>query len=698
VSAPADARSPWRAQLWLLFILAGALALRLALWSQPLHQPANDEVEYVTVARDLLAGRGWSFYEHYHWLRAPLYPLFLAASLWAAGGDLHRAALPNLALSVLNVALAYWLARLLVGARSAPLAALLTAVLWTNATFASLYMSETLLTTLFSGGLVALCGGLAPPGPARASRPPYGRVALAGLLFGLAALTRSAIMLFLPIAALWLVREWLRRGARGQALALGALLIATAAVPIAPWTLRNTLAYGRPILIETGLSYNLWAISEPREDLDTIQHTLERIPNPSDRSDYATARGLERLREDPAIVLRKIWPNWVFLARVKPIQDRFLLESYYDSVGLPLFVAALVFDDLLYVLIALAALAGIAAALRGQSGRMAQRCAWLCAAWCLYLLATFVLTHGEARYRHFLFPVLIPYAAWALAHLRSPRAVLPRAPWQRAALTVAALVFGWTIVTSYPHTWAAENLARGWYTLAGDMLRLAGHPLAALDAYERAAQAQRVPDPLLRLGDAARAAGLPDRALEAYRRALRRNPIYEPAAARLGDLLREQGDSNGARASFLGDYLDQQRMADWSWRELQVQPRPSIDVGDGLDYGYVGGVYPAEQVAGAYARWTRAEAWLRLGAPQQAPPPATLVLRLAAARPGLAAVPVEVCANRRCMAIQVASAWREYRLPASGQGASLLVEIRSPTFRAADDRELGILIDRVQWR
>jgi hypothetical protein len=74
-------------QFAILIILLLALALRLLLWSQPLHQLANDEVEYVTVARDLLAGRGWQFYEHYHWLRAPLYPLFLAGSLWLAGGD-----------------------------------------------------------------------------------------------------------------------------------------------------------------------------------------------------------------------------------------------------------------------------------------------------------------------------------------------------------------------------------------------------------------------------------------------------------------------------------------------------------------------------------------------------------------------------------------------------------------------------------
>jgi len=143
----------------LLLILLLALAWRLALWAQPLHEPANDEVEYIRVARDLLAGRGWSFYTEWRWLRAPLYPLFLAGSLWLAGGDLRRAALPNIAASVAVVYLVYRLARELApaaGERAALLAALAAALLQTGATFASLYMSETLFSLLFGGVLLAL--------------------------------------------------------------------------------------------------------------------------------------------------------------------------------------------------------------------------------------------------------------------------------------------------------------------------------------------------------------------------------------------------------------------------------------------------------------------------------------------------------------------------------------------------------------
>src|SRR5262245_56579157 len=210
------------APVYIPLILLLALALRLLLWSQPLHQPANDEIEYITVARDLVAGRGWQFYEHYRWLRAPLYPLFLAGSLWLASGDapassgqaLYLAALPNLALSVVNVYLIYRLSLALVGRAAARLAALLAAVLLTFATFASLYMPETLFTFFFAAALACL---VRPPTIRDSRDSGYGETVrqrsvsrdpwfaiLGGMLFGMATLTRSITLLFIPVVAAWL--------------------------------------------------------------------------------------------------------------------------------------------------------------------------------------------------------------------------------------------------------------------------------------------------------------------------------------------------------------------------------------------------------------------------------------------------------------------------------------------------------------
>lgn len=575
-----------RERLLLFLILALALGLRLLLWSQPLHEPANDEVEYITVARDLLEGRGWSFYDRYHWLRAPLYPLFLAASWGLAGDDgwpratraLHLAALPNIALSVLSVYLTYALTIRLVNRQAALLAALMTAVLWTHATFASLYMAETLFTVLFQAGLLALV----QVNRQRSTAKRWLLIVAAGAALGLAALTRSLALLFIPVAAGWLAFH-LDRQLNGSALRsrlatpimAAVVCLASAGAVIAPWTIRNYQAYGGFILIETGLSYNLWVFNEPREDRETIHRVLETISNPVERANYAAERGLERLREDPLIIARKLWPNWVFLVRIKPIQDRFLMESYYADVDLPLFVAALIFDDLLYVLIALGAIVGLAHAVRLRNQNTLRShpvChlpvvpAVLCLIWVGYAIATMLLTHGEARYRHFVFPVLIPYAAWTFTVLMQRAACFDR----RRMIGIAPLigVFLWTVLTAYPWGWAGENLARGSRALAGDVWMALGASDRAAHAYLSALEAKATPDGWLRLGAAHLARGDIERARVAYRAAWDASRLYYIASAHLGDLERALGNLDEARRAFAGAYADEQRVLDWSWRML----------------------------------------------------------------------------------------------------------------------------------
>ncbi|ABQ91033.1 tetratricopeptide repeat protein [Roseiflexus sp. RS-1] len=702
-----------QARIFLLIILALALGLRLILWSQPLHEPANDEVEYITVARDLLEGRGWSFYEQYHWLRAPLYPLFLAASWRLVGDDgwpyatraLHLAALPNILLSVVSVYLTYALTmRLVKHQQSALLAALIAAVLWTNATFASLYMSETLFTVLFQVGMLMLLH-------AADQQPASQRwllVIAAGAALGLAALTRSLALLFLLVAALWLAFQVLRRNPSGDVrrrltvpLLTATLFLLSTGMVIAPWTIRNYQAYGGFILIETGLSYNLWVFNEPREDRDTIHRILEGISNPVERSNYATARGLERLREDPAILVRKLWPNWVFLARVKPIQDRFLMEHYVADVDLPLFVAALISDDLLYLLITIGAIIGLAHAVRirntpsdqqfHQSCHLPVAPAVLCLLWIGYAIATMLLTHGEARYRHFLFPTLIPYAAWTFTILTQRIACFER----RRLLMIAPLVciFLWTVLTAYPWAWAGENLARGSRALIGDVWMALGAPDRAARAYLSALSVKATPDGWLRLGHAHLARGEIAQARIAYRAAWDASRVYFIASARLGDLERSLGNLDEARRAFAGYYADEQRVTDWSWRMLGRDPPSSLDVGDGLDFGYVGGVYPAEELQGVRARWSAGRALLRLGS-ATTNTQALLTLRLAAPHPERNAVPARICVDGTCRSISLSADWRTCTFIVNPQHTTILVEVESPTFTAADGRRLGVLIDR----
>jgi hypothetical protein len=730
-------------QFSILFILLLALALRLLLWSQPLHQLANDEVEYVTVARDLLAGRGWQFYEHYHWLRAPLYPLFLAGSLWLAGGDpapglpsislgvaraLHRAALPNIALSVATVYLNYRLTLALFGRHrlAALLAALFSAVLWTFATFASLYMSETLFTFLFTAGLLCLVAEKARTADGRRS---IGLAIGAGVLFGLASLTRSITLAFLPVIAIWLLLPRLTTNDQGRrtisrhAVAIGEnywssvvgrwsapiCFLLSAVLVIAPWTIRNYQAYGRAIPVETGLSYNLWAFNEPRESQEEIFHTLENIPNPADRSDYATAKGLARLREDPAILARKLWPGWIYLWRVKAIEDRFIQESYYSDVGLPIFTAALLFDDLLFLLITLAGVAGLALyrtqancrqlriqAVLDQLVATFQRPKWLLNGWLVYAVITMLLTHAETRYRHFLFPVLIPYAAWMITRSAVPgsQRSVANSYLSPRPLIIALL---WILITgvwvgTYPREWANQHFLRGWHALWSEVAWSAGWRDAALTEDERALAALETPDGWIRLGNHLRAIGDTHGALKAYRQAVVLTPPYVAAVAHAGDLIRASGDTEAARKAFIGDYVDQQRLAEWSWRELRPGPSTYVNIGDGVDFGYIGAVYMAEKQQGVLARWSDGRALLRLPGAG----PGILRLRMAAPHPDPDATPTraEVCVAGRCQVLSVGPTWRIYELPLMTKLVdSQQIEIHSNTFDAPDGRRLGLLLD-----
>jgi tetratricopeptide (TPR) repeat protein len=681
------------ARIWphLAGILLAALALRLALWAQPLHLPANDEIEYLRVAHDLLTGQGWSFYTEYRWLRSPLYPLWLAGSLWLAGGNVHLAALPNIILSVGIVGLVFALTRELAPRRAAApalIAAGMAAVLFTAATFAGLYMSETLFAALFTGFLLTLVRW------ARTGARGVGAPALAGLLFGLACLTRSAPLTFAPVVMLWMA--WVgaapvdsgtgsvgRRVKQHLSACVPALVFAgVVALTIAPWTIRNCRAYSSCILIESGLAYNLWAFSEPRESLDEIHRVLEAIPNPVERAEYATERGLERLREDPAILLRKLPSNWIVTWTIEPIQDRFLLADYRADPPPIVFLGALIFDDLLYLVALCAAVPGLALMLSRR-----DRAAILCASWPVLFVAMALITHGETRYRHFFWMLILAYAAIGIhalhrAELRLPRPLLGAV----VATLVVVLVplFGW-----YPWGWAAEGAARSVQRQIGDLRMALGDLAGAEHSYLAALHADRTADGWIALGDAARQRGDPAAAEAAYRAARDAAPGYPAGSARLGDLLRTQGREEEAREAFVGRYVAEQAMADWAYRTLSPTPTTWIDVGSGLDFGYLSAVYPAELTQGTDVRWTSDNAELRLA--MRAATTMLVTLRAAAPRPGVDPVPVEVCNAADCVDVVLDDQLRVVRLALPA--AEGPITLRAQQFLSPDGRELGVLLD-----
>jgi 4-amino-4-deoxy-L-arabinose transferase-like glycosyltransferase len=241
------------------------LMFALAYWAdKPL---THDEREYLALARSIASGDGVRYpppdspataVERFG--RAPLYPWVLSWMGGAAVLEPRPEAVPvpvRVGQSIVGAAAVPILAAIAwraAGPAAGAVAALLTAVHPPLVRLSGYALSEGLYVTL--AWLTVLVFGLAvdrrsPPAPAQAAR----LLAVAGLLAGLAVLTRPAMLLFVGPAALWLALR------RPPVLALS--FLAAAILVVAPWTIRNVREYGRFVLVASEGGITFWTGNHP---------------------------------------------------------------------------------------------------------------------------------------------------------------------------------------------------------------------------------------------------------------------------------------------------------------------------------------------------------------------------------------------------------------------------------------------------
>ena len=151
-----------------------------------------------------------------------------------------------------------------------------------------------------------------------------GREGTAGVGLGLAALTRPAALLCIPLFALWRPRR-------------AHILLAASVLTLAPWAVRNALRFHEPIVVNDAGGFNFWrgyspdiiaidamtdreAIARASWELDargvtTARQTIERgLTTPEARSRAWFRAGLDEIRSDPPRAvrwtLRKAWLYW----------------------------------------------------------------------------------------------------------------------------------------------------------------------------------------------------------------------------------------------------------------------------------------------------------------------------------------------------------------------------------------------------
>jgi 4-amino-4-deoxy-L-arabinose transferase-like glycosyltransferase len=226
---------------------------------------------------------------------APGYEALLATLFRLFGPDPNVVRAAQVALGTATVAGVYGIAKRAGGQRAARLAGLLSAIYPSLVAYVQYLYSETLFIALLVAAVYALHRS--------ADGPTRGEQVAAGVLFGLAALTRAVVVYFLP---LWLAVSLARRRPREARAA--ALVLVVALAVIAPWTIRNAFHHGGFLLVDPTLgrtayiAFNDLRFNRDLGFLDRAGPLPERERCPSPR-----ASGLAPL--PPVSQLRGLFPD-----------------------------------------------------------------------------------------------------------------------------------------------------------------------------------------------------------------------------------------------------------------------------------------------------------------------------------------------------------------------------------------------------
>jgi len=303
------------ADVGLLFLAALVIRIGFVLTLDPNGLYWSDEREFDRIAAGLAQGRGYVSEPH---RTNPALPAVLAATYRVFGRSYTAARIVQAFFGAGTCVLVYWIARQCSGGRVAGLAAGCGAALYPGLIYvAGVFYAANLLAFFMTLGLALLClalrKGVAPmtraphPGPLPggegvthaehpdATRPgplpgaegdgraaaPTSRAGArcawafgAGAAWGLAVLTRPMAVTFIPVAAALVALQGRRRSGACAGHPSGwipaCVFIMAAALPVAPWCIRNYLTFHRFTFVAAGGAKALWMGNNPlsRGDAD----------------------------------------------------------------------------------------------------------------------------------------------------------------------------------------------------------------------------------------------------------------------------------------------------------------------------------------------------------------------------------------------------------------------------------------------
>ncbi len=252
-----------------LAVFALALVLRLG-WVAVLEGRSRgligpDAPSYDALATNLLAGKGLQKEDYTHLFtdgtssltvrsfRPPLLPILLAGVYGVFGHHILAARALVAILGAVTCVVVCHIGRRAFSERGGMLAGLAAAVYPKLVYYSGLVSTETLCTLLLAIAVWLVIAAWQDKS--------WWRWPAAGAVLGLAALSRSSLLLLPGVTVLWAV---IAAADRRRALKGGLLLLAAFAVVMAPWCIRNWAVHRRFVPATTEGGYTFWVTNNPR--------------------------------------------------------------------------------------------------------------------------------------------------------------------------------------------------------------------------------------------------------------------------------------------------------------------------------------------------------------------------------------------------------------------------------------------------
>ena len=390
-AAPPDADLPTARTLVLLTVVG--LAARAAfLLLEPATRPVADERTWTNWAVESLATPrvGFSPLRTHMIFYPPLYPYFIAVP-WALFHTLQAVKWAQAAAAALLVPAVGRIGGRSFGPRAGLLAAAITAFYPDLVWFAAHFWSETLFLVLLWWAMERLI--------AADERASAGMAAAAGVLWGLAILTRETIFYLTPLAAAWLLWRAPRPsgGKRAVAFAL------CAALTVVPWTIRNWMAFHAFVPVATSGGLALYQ-GNARLTRQEVYDRYEAVHGRIEQYRFARAEGWKAIRErQPGWAVEKLVEQMPKFWEADSLALIHVKRGAYGPVPAPAAVAAAVVILAPY----LALLAGF---VLGVALLPLDRTRGLLLGFLVCYNVLHVATHGFARYRLPVMPVVFLFA------------------------------------------------------------------------------------------------------------------------------------------------------------------------------------------------------------------------------------------------------------------------------------------------